>query len=612
MSTPHPIKSRFTDRTAPTKLKKTLGRSFSMPENLNKIHKRRRLHPSGSDPLSDLHSHSTNDDSSDESEVSMDYSLPDKCHSTRTSQLGLAPVDEIFETENLTYAEALWDHVTMDPDELAFRAGDVIKVTDMLDKDWWWGILDDKEGWFPANFVRLRANQEHHLQDVQKTEGSDASKDSSPNMGKPHQFSVSSEQARTNVINEIITAEREYVRQLDDVLQGYVVQAKKRPDMFPEEKTTTIFGNLEDIYIFSKKFLKSLEVSLKDELHLSEIGHCFIEHKKGFEIYSDYCNNHPHACDQLKELCKNKRYRHFFEGCRLLQEMKQIPLEGFLLTPVQKICKYPLQLAELLKYTSTEHADFQDVGEALDAMKKIACLINERKRRMESIEKIAQWQATVEDWEGPDLLETSSELIYSGELSKVNSSGWTQERYFFLFDHQLIYCRKDLLKKNSFSFRGRIYLDHSKISQVADGRDAQFNVYVKNGWKLHDDKRNKSFLVFSKNAVEKDRWLKAFDEERRKVKSDQENGFTIPANLRKSCVRNSFRKTQPEKPKEKLLKKNSSMSFRYQQEIWKNLPAHATLPRGMTNPTTMIEGPPHPSGHKKRSWFSFTGKKSKR
>ena len=51
--------------------------------------------------------------------------------------------------------------------------------------------------------------------------------------------------------------------------------------------------------------------------------------------------------------------------------------------------------------------------------------------------------------QGPDLLETSSELIYSGELSKVNSSGWTQERYFFLFDHQLIYCRKVC---NRFSF----------------------------------------------------------------------------------------------------------------------------------------------------------------
>ncbi|XP_052823048.1 uncharacterized protein LOC106874706 isoform X5 [Octopus bimaculoides] len=611
MSTPHPIKSRIADRSALTKQKKILGRSHSMPENLNKIHKRRRIHPSGSDPLSDLLSqHSTNDDSSDESEVSMDYSLPDKCHSTRTSQLGLAPLDEIFETENLTYAEALWDHVTMDPDELAFRAGEVIKVTDMIDKDWWWGILEDKDGWFPANFVRLRANQDHHLEEAAKLEGADSSKDSSSNVGKTHQFN--SNQARTNVINEIISAEREYVHQLDDVLQGYVVQAKKRPDMFPDDKISTIFGNLEDIYTFSKKFFKSLEVSLKDDLHQSEVGHCFIEHRKGFEIYSDYCNNHPHACDQLKELCKNKRYRHFFEGCRLLQDMKQIPLEGFLLTPVQKICKYPLQLAELLKYTSTSHPDYHDVCEALDAMKKIACLINERKRRMESIEKIAEWQATVEDWEGPDLLETSSELIYSGELSKVNSSGWTQERYFFLFDHQLIYCRKDLLKKNSFSFRGRIYLDHSKIYPVVDGRDPQFNVYVKNGWKLHDNKRNKSFLVFSKNAVEKDRWLKAFDEERKKVKSDQENGFTIPPSLRKSCARNSFRtKTQPERPKEKLMKKNMPMSFRHQQELWKNLPAHATLPRGMTNPTTLLERLPHTAANKKRNWFSFAGKKKR-
>ena len=37
--------------------------------------------------------------------------------------------------------------------------------------------------------------------------------------------------------------------------------------------------------------------------------------------------------------------------------MIEIPLQGFLLTPVQKICKYPLQLKELLRYTDSAHAD---------------------------------------------------------------------------------------------------------------------------------------------------------------------------------------------------------------------------------------------------------------
>lgn len=52
---------------------------------------------------------------------------------------------------------------------------------------------------------------------------------------------------------------------------------------------------------------------------------------------------------------KMAKYKHFFEACRLLQQMIDISIAGFLLTPVQKICKYPLQLGELLKYTPKDH-----------------------------------------------------------------------------------------------------------------------------------------------------------------------------------------------------------------------------------------------------------------
>ena len=36
--------------------------------------------------------------------------------------------------------------------------------------------------------------------------------------------------------------------------------------------------------------------------------------------------------------------------------------------------------------------------EALGAMRDMAMLINERKRKLESIQKIAEWQNTVDDW----------------------------------------------------------------------------------------------------------------------------------------------------------------------------------------------------------------------
>ena len=85
----------------------------------------------------------------------------------------------------------------------------------------------------------------------------------------------------------------------------------------------------------------------------------------------------------------------------------EIPLEGFLLIPVQKICKYPLQLGELLKYTRPENPDFHPLSQAHAAMKEIAMMINERKRKMESVEKLAAWQNSLEDWEVGGFVDSS-------------------------------------------------------------------------------------------------------------------------------------------------------------------------------------------------------------
>lgn len=44
-------------------------------------------------------------------------------------------------------------------------------------------------------------------------------------------------------------------------------------------------------------------------------------------------------------------------------------------------------------------SDYNNIKAAYEAMKNVACLINERKRKLESIDKIARWQVSIVGWE---------------------------------------------------------------------------------------------------------------------------------------------------------------------------------------------------------------------
>ncbi|CAJ0922108.1 unnamed protein product [Ranitomeya imitator] len=471
---------------------------------------------------------------------------------------------QLISDGSVVYAEALWDHVTMDDQELGFKAGSVIEVMDATNKEWWWGRILDSEGWFPASFVRykaenansgvtrhlLRVNQDEPLEDYTSRPG-DKNLDAKTLLRRHGFGQTNKDQMRTNVINEILNTEKDYIKHLKDICEGYIKQCRKRADMFTEEQLWTIFGNIEDIYKFQKKFLKTLEKRIiKDAAHLSEIGSCFLQYQNDFQIYSEYCNNHPSACTELSKLSKVKKYGYFFETCRLVQKMIDISLDGFLLTPVQKICKYPLQLAELLKYTNPQHRDFADVEAALNAMKNVAKLINERKRRLENIDKIAHWQSTIEDWEGDDILTRSSELIYSGELTKfsqLQSKG--QQRIVFLFDHQIVYCKKDILRRDILYYKGKINMDEIEILNVEDGKDKDFNITVKNAFKLQSKVSDEVHLFLAKKPEQKQRWLQAFEEERKQVLQDEQTGFSISEIQRKQAMMNANKPRPSGKPK---------------------------------------------------------------
>uniref|UniRef100_V9K8C6 Phosphatidylinositol 3,4,5-trisphosphate-dependent Rac exchanger 1 protein-like protein n=1 Tax=Callorhinchus milii TaxID=7868 RepID=V9K8C6_CALMI len=346
---------------------------------------------------------------------------------------------------------------------------------------------------------------------------------------------------RVCVMNEILKTERDYVETLKFLQSAFLHRnhqndAEKSEKQITEDNLKILFSNLEDILDVHKEFLAGLESSLQPEPQPQhELGNIFLQFKDRFCVYQEYCSNHEKALRLLMELNKIPDVRAKLLNCMVLGGMKtkDIPLEGYLLTPIQRICKYPLLLKELLKRTSKKHSDNGAVESALQAMKAVCTNINETKRQMEKLEALEHLQSHIEGWEGSNLTDICTELLQQGTLLKI-SAGNIQERMFFLFDNLLVYCKKKSRvagKKSTkrtksvnggqYIFRGRISTEVMEVENVEDGTaDYHSNGYtVTNGWKIHNTAKNKWFVCMAKTVEEKQKWLDAILKEREQRES---------------------------------------------------------------------------------------------
>uniref|UniRef100_A0A8C8JSD6 Phosphatidylinositol 3,4,5-trisphosphate-dependent Rac exchanger 1 protein n=1 Tax=Oncorhynchus tshawytscha TaxID=74940 RepID=A0A8C8JSD6_ONCTS len=344
---------------------------------------------------------------------------------------------------------------------------------------------------------------------------------------------------RLCVLNEILNTERDYVRVLLFLQSAFlhrIRQTAEEQQCLSPEHVKILFSNIESILDVHREVLSAVEASLHPEPQPGHaLGQVFLQFKGRFSVYGEYCSNHEKALRLLMELNKIPEIRTFLLHCMLLGGKKStdIPLEGYLLSPIQRICKYPLLLKELLKRTPKKHADYPAVEEALQAMKAVCSNINETKRQMEKLEALEQLQSHIEGWEGTNLTDICTELLLHGNLLKI-SAGNIQERVFFLFDNLLVYCKRKSRvsgKKSTkrtksingplYLFRGRINTEVMEVENVEDGTaDYHSNNYtVTNGWKIHNTAKNKWFVCMAKNSEDKQKWLDAILREREQRES---------------------------------------------------------------------------------------------
>ncbi|CAG12928.1 unnamed protein product [Tetraodon nigroviridis] len=144
------------------------------------------------------------------------------------------------------------------------------------------------------------------------------------------------------VLLELVETERDYVRDLGSVVEGYMCRMKEEgvpDDMRGKDKI--VFGNIHQIYDWHKDFfLGELEKCLENPDRLAPL---FIKQERRLHMYIVYCQNKPKSEHIVSEYIDT-----YFED--LKQRLgHRLQITDLLIKPVQRIMKYQLLLKDLLK-----------------------------------------------------------------------------------------------------------------------------------------------------------------------------------------------------------------------------------------------------------------------
>ncbi|XP_040135216.2 pleckstrin homology domain-containing family G member 2 isoform X1 [Ictidomys tridecemlineatus] len=298
------------------------------------------------------------------------------------------------------------------------------------------------------------------------------------------------------VAREIVETERAYVRDLRSIVEDYLGPLLDGGVLgLSVEQVGTLFANIEDIYEFSSELLEDLEGSRS----AGDIAECFVQRSEDFDIYTLYCMNYPSSLALLRELSLSPPASLWLQE-RQAQLRHSLPLQSFLLKPVQRILKYHLLLQELGKHWAEGPGagGREMVEEAIVSMTAVAWYINDMKRKQEHAARLQEVQRRLGGWTGPEL-SAFGELVLEGAFRGGGGGGPRLrggERLLFLFSRMLLVAKR---RGPEYIYKGHIFCCNLSVSESS--RDPL-------GFKVSDLTIPKHrHLLQAKNQEEKRLWI---------------------------------------------------------------------------------------------------------
>uniref|UniRef100_A0A8C5EAA0 Triple functional domain protein-like n=1 Tax=Gouania willdenowi TaxID=441366 RepID=A0A8C5EAA0_GOUWI len=228
---------------------------------------------------------------------------------------------------------------------------------------------------------------------------------------------------RHYVLLELVETERDYVRDLGSVVEGYMSRMKEEgvpDDMRGKDKM--VFGNIHQIYDWHKDFfLGELERCLEDPDRLAPL---FVKQERRLHMYIVYCQNKPKSEHIVSEYIDT-----YFED--LKQRLgHRLQITDLLIKPVQRIMKYQLLLKDLLKASKKAGVETKELEKAVEVM----CVVPKRCNDMMNVGRLQGFEGKIVA-QGRLLLQDTFMVTDQdgGLLSRM------KERRVFLFEQIVIF-----------------------------------------------------------------------------------------------------------------------------------------------------------------------------
>uniref|UniRef100_A0A182SJR2 SH3 domain-containing protein n=1 Tax=Anopheles maculatus TaxID=74869 RepID=A0A182SJR2_9DIPT len=257
-------------------------------------------------------------------------------------------------------------------DELCFKKGDIITLTQREEGGWWEGTLGDKTGWFPSNYVKEYAGPLPLSETIRPPEEIQA--------------------FRSVVFRDLLESEKAHVAELRGLAENFL-EPLEGSQILAATEYTQLMCNFLEVVEMHEEFLQTLE-DCNDR-----VGKVFLSKAPTMKkIHQFYCAAHPRAIVIVDK---------FREELNVFMEKQGAAKPGLLVLttglskPFRRLDKYAAILQELERHMESGHPDRGDTQRSIAVYKDIASSCSATRRQKELELQILT--GPVRGWQGAEL-----------------------------------------------------------------------------------------------------------------------------------------------------------------------------------------------------------------